>query len=364
MPCPNTEAMQVLDTHLSRYPLLTVRDAVKLLYQREFGGGHLIRDEAASLARLKEEAAALADSAASASFFEDIGNGLCRLHLAGLDRTGIALQTVNRMFVRTAEQTDGQMARFCADLEQLRLRVAEGDLPFPKEETESFLNSYREQGYPAVSHSPDYRAAYAPAYRVVSAAYRTFFPVGCAVDRTLRNQPAKRPLLLAIEGPCGSGKSTLADRMEGIYRDGIGVFHMDDFFLRPEQRIPERLSEAGGNVDYERFRDEVTGPLLRGKPFFYRPFDCTTQTFSDAVPYAPAPLVVVEGVYSMHPEIGLPYDIRVFLDLSEEERRRRVRQRSGEALYRRFLTEWIPMEDRYFEKMHIRAQCDLVLSTG
>lgn len=30
-------------------------------------------------------------------------------------------------------------------------------------------------------------------------------------------------------------------------------FGLDDFFLRMEQRTPERLREVGGNVDYERF---------------------------------------------------------------------------------------------------------------
>ena len=32
---------------------------------------------------------------------------------------------------------------------------------------------------------------------------------------------------------------------------------MDDFFLRPQQRTKERLAEAGGNIDRERFLQEV-----------------------------------------------------------------------------------------------------------
>ena len=34
----------ILLTHAARYPLMEPRDAVKLIYQNEFGGGHLIRD--------------------------------------------------------------------------------------------------------------------------------------------------------------------------------------------------------------------------------------------------------------------------------------------------------------------------------
>lgn len=29
---------------------------------------------------------------------------------------------------------------------------------------------------------------------------------------------------------------------------------MDDYFLQPFQRVPERLKEIGGNVDYERVK--------------------------------------------------------------------------------------------------------------
>lgn len=39
----------VLKEHAKRYPLMQPRDAVKLIYQNEFGGGDLIRDEEACL---------------------------------------------------------------------------------------------------------------------------------------------------------------------------------------------------------------------------------------------------------------------------------------------------------------------------
>ena len=32
---------------------------------------------------------------------------------------------------------------------------------------------------------------------------------------------------------------------------------MDDYFLQPYQRTEERLAEPGGNVDYERFKEEI-----------------------------------------------------------------------------------------------------------
>ena len=65
----------------------------------------------------------------------------------------------------------------------------------------------------------------------------------------------KRPLILAVDGRCASGKSTFARELSGVCL--AEVIHMDDFFLRPQQRTKERLAEAGGNIDRERLLQEV-----------------------------------------------------------------------------------------------------------
>ena len=60
---------------------------------------------------------------------------------------------------------------------------------------------------------------------------------------------------IAIDGGAASGKTTLAKVLSEKYH--APVIHMDDFFLRPEQRTPERFAEPGGNLDRERFLREV-----------------------------------------------------------------------------------------------------------
>ena len=54
-------------------------------------------------------------------------------------------------------------------------------------------------------------------------------------------------VLVAIDGPCASGKTMLAATVNK--RFGGNVLHMDDFFLRPEQRTPERFAQPGGNAN-------------------------------------------------------------------------------------------------------------------
>ena len=160
-------------------------------------------------------------------------------------------------------------------------------------------------------------------------------------------------ILVAIDGKCTSGKTTLAAKLAEIY--DCNVFHMDDFFLRPEQRTPERFAEIGGNVDYERFSEEVLTPLKAARPFWYRPFDCSTFTLAEPVYVTPKNLNIIEGTYSHHPYFGDPYDLKILLTVDAVTQRQRILERPA-VLHNRFFGEWIPMEDRYFAELANRRQ--------
>ena len=168
----------------------------------------------------------------------------------------------------------------------------------------------------------------------------------------------KDMVIMAIDGKCTSGKTTLASKLVELY--DCNVFHMDDFFLRPEQRTPERFAEVGGNVDYERFREEVLLPLKSGKAFSYRPFDCSTFTLAAPVTAAPKKLNIIEGTYSHHPYFGNPYDLKILLTVDEETQRKRILERPA-FLHKRFFEEWIPMENRYFEAFRISDRSEIIL---
>ena len=156
----------------------------------------------------------------------------------------------------------------------------------------------------------------------------------------------KDRVIVAIDGKCTSGKSTLAAKLAEIY--DCNVFHMDDFFLRPEQRIPTRFAEICGNVDYERFQEEVLLPLKTGKPFSYRPFDCKSFTLADPISITPKKLNIIEGSYSHHPYFGEVYDLKIMLEVDEETQRQRILERPSH-LHKQFFEEWIPMENRYLD---------------
>lgn len=166
-------------------------------------------------------------------------------------------------------------------------------------------------------------------------------------------------VIVAVEGGSASGKTTLAKRWESLF--GATVFHMDDFFLQPHQRTAERLAEAGGNVDRERFADEVLRSIAQGETVVYRRFDCHIGRLSDPITVAPSSFVVVEGAYATHPFFGAYYDVSLFLDVDPVLQQTRIRARNTAEEANRFFERWIPLENRYFEATDIRSRCTAVV---
>lgn len=348
---------RALARHALTYPGMTPRDAVKLAVQAEFGGGHMIADEEKSLAYLREECADLLPGDAAPC--EDIGGGLCRLDLCAALGKGLSLETVNRMFVSTANQSRGSAEGLEGKLALLTRMCAAGRMPFAPDDLASYLIEYRAMGCPAVSHSEAYRGLYVPHYRVIGGAYARLIDVFARIDALLRG---RERVTVAIDGMSASGKSALGSLLATVYE--MNLFHMDDFFLTPEMRTPERLAEAGGNVDYERFREQVLRPLSAARPFTYQIYDCSTGERTPSVPVPVRRLNVVEGVYSMHPALRDAYDLAVFLSLSPAEQRERILARNGPEMLERFVSEWIPLETRYFEGLGIRESCGLLIDTS
>ena len=171
----------------------------------------------------------------------------------------------------------------------------------------------------------------------------------------------KQPLIIAVDGRCASGKTTFAAALEKEI--GCAVIHTDHFFLRPEQRTEERLKEAGGNVDYERLREEVMLPLLEGKSFSYRKFDCGEMKLSSEIEVKPTAVTVVEGSYSCCPVLWDFYGLRIYFTVDPQEQLRRILLRNGNEAAVQFRERWIPLEEKYFAACKIRERCDLVFGT-
>ena len=350
----HTELCRILTDHVIRYPLMEPCDAVKLIFQNEFGGEHLICEPNATLAWLRAERAST-PSDPSVPVIEDIGNGMVRVALAAIEFSDTALRTLNRDFFRSAQIHVGRRKNFLGKLDTLRTLTQQGMFAFTPQQLEDYLEGYIKSGCCPLSHSPTYRAAYRPAYRVVKRLC-SLIVLLCEIEQ-LRSRGERA--IIAIDGRCASGKSSLAALIEE--RMGLPVVHMDHFFLRQSQRSEARYAQPGGNIDHERFLDEVLMPLQRGQAPAYRPYCCRTGELGEPIVLQESPVVVVEGSYSCHPALWNYYHRRVFLTVEPEEQLQRIEKRDGLESVQTYRERWIPLEERYFSTYRVEERCDFQL---
>ena len=171
----------------------------------------------------------------------------------------------------------------------------------------------------------------------------------------------KSRITVGIDGRCAAGKTTLASEL--AKRFSAPVVHADHFFLRPEQRTEARYREAGGNLDRERLLAEVLSPLSRGESISYRPFDCKSGTLGKEITLPASRVVIVEGSYSLHPDLRNYYDLKIFLTVSNDEQRKRITEREGNERAQSYFTRWIPLEQAYFSALAPDRCCDIVLDS-
>lgn len=312
---------------------MTEKDAVKLAFQSAFGAAHLANDLDEVVASVKKEFERFGEIPGLPPF-EDIG-GRLRLLLRSPEVRCLGYETVARYFfgsaaIDKAEESDPTAEKAFSEMLSLIEEVFETKA------------SYLGSGCP--DHSDVYRATYEPSYRVIGSRASEYFEI---ISKMTRIKNEKGRCVIAIDGGCASGKTTAADFLSKV--TGGEIIHMDDFFLTPEMRTKERLNEVGGNIDYERFLAEVAQKLPKRAPFSYLAYDCKTGRYRNC-DVAGADTVIIEGVYSLRSEFRRYYDIEAVLHVSKDEQLRRLKMRSP-YLFKRFIDEWMPLEERYFEDL-------------
>ncbi len=143
---------------------MTPQDAVKLIYQNEFGGGHLIKNKEICLNRLISEYESI-DKDLNAEKFEFIGNNIIRVNLKSLNNEDLV--NLCDIFINSAQIHKGNLLAFKYKLKLLWENFENMGFNFTKDELKEYLIQYRENNYPMVSHSKIYNELYKPSYRIV-----------------------------------------------------------------------------------------------------------------------------------------------------------------------------------------------------
>lgn len=322
------------------HPSMQPQDVVKICYQAAFGAEHLLADKDAAFTWLKKEYNEIEMTEVSERLYEQIHDKVCRINLREWKRRNMPINWLFRMFVDSAVFTDihGE-ENFSKCLKEAEELIKEGRFSFNLTDWEKASK----QG--PVHHSEVYRQKEHPAYRIVCSRYIRLLPI----LEKLAELPQGEIHTIAIEGRCASGKTTMAGMLAKVL--DAGVVHMDDFFLPLELRTEERFATPGGNVHYERVRDEVLPRLNTAECFTYQRFDCSKMILGEDISVAGSNYYIVEGVYSCHPALGNYMSFKVFSDVEKSEQIERIRRRDGENMLENFQNLWIPLEEAYFSSL-------------
>jgi uridine kinase len=189
------------------------------------------------------------------------------------------------------------------------------------------------------------------------------------------------PTRVAVKGRSAAGKTTLAEELaEAIRSRGREVLRASiDDFHRPGPRDRSRRGEwtpasyDAEGYDYEAFKEMVLEPLdAEGDR------RCRTALF-DAYrdiwlpegwhEVGPAAILIVDGVFLLHPRLAGCWDYRVWLDIDMETMVTRARERdvawvgSEDLVVERYRRHWIPTHKLYEHLANPIARADAVIDT-
>ena len=180
------------------------------------------------------------------------------------------------------------------------------------------------------------------------------------VSELVGNATLEHPLIIAIDGRSASGKTTFADEIN--QRFGIPIIHTDDY-CRPRNEFGDLdISEFDGNFDIARFKSEVIDGVKSGDSFEIGIFDCKKGRIVKTVGIPFSKCYLVEGAYSHNPHLGDYATVKLFFDINESLQRERIVLRNGVDGSERYVSVWIPAEERYIEHYGVDKNCDYYIN--
>ena len=305
------------------HPFSTRQDLYKLIVQSCLGNGHLIPSPEDSFQALQKE-----KSIAGKDSLQEIGNGFIRVPLSYMKEEDLLLW--NELFIESAKKRSTR-------------RIFD-----------QALQNYGFVDEGIVSHSQEYKEHYDPHYRVFRKEYVDYFEVFKVALHALQEHR-----VISIDGPCASGKTTIGKLLSSFLE--CPCIHMDDYFLQAYQRTAQRLEEPGGNIDYERFHQEINEAWNQNQPIHMRSYDCSSQRLRKEVILEESPILIIEGSYAHHPYLDDMQAFKIFMDIEPSIQKERLQKRSPDK-FLDFIEKWIPMEEKYFHAFSIKEKSDYVFS--
>ena len=156
---------------MEQYPKARLLDIYKSCFQDYMGAEHLVGDTASARRYLEQELAETQGSQLPDWYYEPCGveGRHVRVSLRAVHDGYLTADKLLEAFIGSANADRPTVEQWAALWHEMIGRIDRMVLNLPDyEQDREFINQVLTQGKYAISHSPDYREAYAPHYRIVA----------------------------------------------------------------------------------------------------------------------------------------------------------------------------------------------------
>ncbi|HMI09969.1 MAG TPA: NB-ARC domain-containing protein [Candidatus Saccharimonadales bacterium] len=173
----------------------------------------------------------------------------------------------------------------------------------------------------------------------------------------------KEHVVIAVSGFGGSGKTTLAERLASHFKDST-LLQLDNFLINRGEG-----SGWSGGYDWKRF-EHVLLDAKAGKDLHYQWYDWPKDETKDWIDQPLPPLLIVEGVRLLQPNLHPYFDLKIWIDCSietaTEQGKARDRANKADADFdieshiRKWDDIWIPKEKEYLAHFSPTKDADIL----
>ena len=171
MTAQGNDVVSFVNGLMEQYPKARLLDIYKSSFQDFMGAEHLVSDTASVRAYLEHELATTDVDDLMPWYYEPCGahGNYVRVSLRAVMEGKITVETLLNAFIASANCPNRPNVQEWATVwHDMMATIDKMGLELPHyDEDKAFIESVLEQGKYAISHSPDYREAYSPHYRIV-----------------------------------------------------------------------------------------------------------------------------------------------------------------------------------------------------
>lgn len=344
--------------NLKKYNRNTIDDYIYAIYQSEYIDNIVFKHYNDSYKDIISDVNTKNNSIIDEDLYDFISEELVRINLRVYYKYNLDFHKLSKAYLMTKELRKADKNNFLRKLNYFKNANINYKTKSDLELINKYINLIEVGDNFEFGHSTKYINNYNPNYRIIDKQFLTNHMKYIQIKNFINNMLSKKNTLkIAIDGKCASGKTTISNLLQEDFN--ATIIHVDDFFLEKQMKTKERLEEIGGNIQSDLL-SEVINKIEVGKPFTYDIFNCKTQSYQTKTEAKVNPIIIVEGVYSMHDKLIQEYDGTIYLDIDSENQMNRLKDRCNEDLLKKFINEWIPLENKYFSNKKIMFKANII----